>query len=201
MSNWDYAQQVPTNAWRSATTIAREIQLIKKGTDYSLVSNPVKEINKYVSKSIKGKSLKGKGKLSIPEAGKIDLTQAIVNFNLKSLKQDTYTITLSNTAGEALTFGLNNSDHYLFLDRSKAGKNDFSEKFASTITKATLDGNQKEGVFKMILDKTSIELFYNNGEKVMTEIFFTSQPFTSLSVSSNEGIELSNLVLNQLNIN
>ena len=129
------------------------------------------------------------------------MTKAIINFNLKNLKQDTYTFTLSNAAEEALTFGLNNSDHYLFLDRSKAGKNDFSEKFASTITKALVDGNQKEGVFKIILDKTSIEIFYNNGERVITEIFFTNQPFTSLSVSSNEGIELSNIVINQLNIN
>jgi fructan beta-fructosidase len=161
----------------------------------------VKEINKYVSKSIKGKSLKGKGKLSIPETEKIDLTQAIVNFNLKNLKQDTYTFTLSNAVGESLIFGINNTDHYLFVDRSKAGKNDFSEKFASKITKAALEGNQKEGAFKIILDKTSIEIFYNNGEKVITEIFFSSQPFTSLSVSSNQGIELNNLVLNQLNIN
>lgn len=201
MSNWEYALQVPTNAWRSSTTIAREIKLIKKGNEYNLVSNPVKEINKYVSKTIKGKDLKGKGKLSISEAGKIDLTKAIVNFNVKNLKQDTYTFTLSNALGETLTFGLNNSEHYLFLDRSKSGKTDFSDKFASTITKAVLDGNQKEGAFKIILDKTSIEIFYNNGEKVITEIFFTNQPFTSLSVSSNEGIELSNLVLNQLNIN
>ena len=201
MSNWDYAQQVPTNTWRSATTIVREIQVVKKGNEYSLISNPVKELNKYVSKTVKGKNLKGKGKLSIPEAGKIDLTQAIVNFNVKNLKQDTYTFILSNAAGEFLTFGLNNSEHYLFLDRSKSGKTDFSDKFASTITKAVLAGNQKEGAFKIILDKTSIEIFYNNGEKVITEIFFTNQPFTSLSVSSNKGIELSNLVLNQLNIN
>lgn len=201
MSNWDYAQDVPTNAWRSSTTIAREIQLVKKGNEYSLVSIPVKEINQYISKTIKVKSLNGKGKLSIPEAGKIDLTQAIINFNLKNLQQDTYTFTLSNAVGESLDFGINNSDHYLFLDRTKSGKTDFSEKFAATITKAILDGNQKEAAFKIILDKTSIEIFYNNGEKVITELFFPNQPFTELSVSSNQGIELNNLVINQLNIN
>ncbi|MFL9831138.1 glycoside hydrolase family 32 protein [Flavobacterium sp. ST-87] len=201
MSNWDYAQDVPTNAWRSSTTIARAIQLVKKGNEYSLVSNPVREIDKYISKTIKVKSLNGKGKLSIPEAGKIDLTQAIINFNLKNLQQHTYTFTLSNAAGESLTFGINNSDHYLFLDRTKSGKIDFSEKFAAAITKAILDGNQKEAAFKIILDKTSIEIFYNNGEKVITELFFPNQPFTTLSVSSNQGIELNNLVINQLNIN
>jgi fructan beta-fructosidase len=201
MSNWDYAQEVPTTGWRSSTTIARELQVIKKGNDYVLINNPVKEINKYIGKTIKIKSLKGKGKLSIVEAGKIDLTQAIINFNIKNLKQDTYTFTLSNTAGEALTFGINNTDHYLFVDRSKSGRIDFSEKFASTITKAALEGNQKEGVFKIILDKTSMEIFYNNGEKVITEIFFPNQPYTSFSVSSKNGVELNNLEINQLNIN
>ena len=201
MSNWDYAQQVPTFGWRGSTTIAREIQLIKKGNDYSLISNPVAEINKYISKTVKAKNIKGKGTISIPETGKIDLTQAIINLDLKNLKQDTYTFTLSNESGESLSFGLNNSEHHLFLDRSKSGNTDFSDKFASTITKATLDGNQKEGTFKIILDKTSIEIFYNNGERVITEIFFSNQPFKSLSVSSNEGVELRNIVLNQLNIN
>lgn len=201
MSNWDYASQVPTFDWRGSTTIAREIQLIKKGNKYSLINKPVKEINKYISKTIKEKSLKGKGKLALVAAGKIDLAQAIVNFDLKNLQQDTYTFTLSNAVGESLTFGINNSDHYLFLDRTKSGKTDFSEKFASTITKAPLDGNQKEAAFKIILDKTSIEIFYNNGEKVMTELFFPNQPFTELSVSSSQEIELNNLVINQLNIN
>jgi len=201
MSNWEYAQQVPTQSWRSATTIARELQIIKKGNDYILINNPVKEINKYIGKTIKVKSLKGKGKLAVVEAGKIDLTKAMLQFNIKNLKQDTYTFTLSNASGEAVTFGINNTEHYLFLDRLKSGKIDFSEKFASTITKAALDAGQKEGVFKIILDKTSIEIFYNNGEKVITEIFFPNQPYTTLSVSSNSGVELSNLEINQLNIN
>jgi fructan beta-fructosidase len=200
MSNWDYAQDVPTNTWRSATTIAREIELIKKENDYSLISNPVKEIDKYVSKTIKGKKIKGTGTISIPEVGKTDLTKAIISFDLKNLKQDTYTFTLSNASGESLTFGLNNIENHLFLDRSKSGKTDFSEKFASTISKAALNGSQKEGAFKIILDKTSIEIFYNNGERVLTEIFFPNEPFTSMSVSSTQGIELNNLVINHLNI-
>lgn len=201
MVSLDYGGQVPTNTWRSSMTVPREIQLIKKGNDYSLISNPIREIDKYISKSIKQKSVKGKGEFSILESGKIDLTQAITNFNLKNLKQDTYTFILSNTIGESLTFGINNIDSYLFVDRSKAGKVGFSDRFASKIQKANLYGNQKEAVFKIILDKTSIEIFYNNGEKVMTEIFFSDKPFTSISASSNEGIEISNLVINQLHTN
>jgi fructan beta-fructosidase len=201
MVSLDYGGIVPTNTWRSSMTIPREIQLIKKGNEYSLVSNPIKEINKYISKTIKEKVIKGKGNISVLESGKIDLTQTIVNFDLKNLKKNTYTFTLSNDLGECLTFGLNNSENYLFVDRSKAGKVDFSDRFASKIHKANLEENQKEATFKIVLDKTSIEIFYNNGEKVMTEIFFTTQPFTRFSASSNEDIEINDLVINQLKVN
>ena len=198
MSNWDYAQVVPTTTWRSSMTLAREIQLIKKGNNYILISNPVKEIEKYISKTSTTKSIKGKGNLSLFDDGKIDLTQAMVSFNLKNLKQDNYTFTLSNKSGESLNFGINNTENYLFLDRSKAGKIDFSDKFAATISKAPLNENQKEAVIKIILDKTSIEIFYNNGEKVMTEIFFLSEPFTKISVFSNQGVAIDDLKISQL---
>ena len=182
-------------------TIPREIRLIRKGKEYSLINFPVKEIDKYVSKTITTKSLKGKGSLSLVEASKIDLKQAIVSFDLKNLKKDNYTLTFSNKSGESLKFGINNAENYLFVDRSKAGKIDFSEKFASTISKANLKENQVDANFKIILDKTSIEIFYNNGEKVMTEIFFLTEPFTNFSASSNQEIEISNLKVHQLKLN
>ena len=199
MSNWDYAEKVPTTTWRSSTTIAREIELIKKGTSYSVKNYPVKEINNYISKTIKEKTLKGNGKLTMVDSGKIDLTQAMISFSIEDLKQDTYNFELSNSKGETLQFGLNNSENFLYLDRSKAGKVDFSEKFASTITKATLENNLKNATFKIILDKTSIEIFYNNGEKVITEIFFTNEAFETLSVSSKQEILLKDVTINQLN--
>ena len=43
MSNWDYAQEVPTFTWRSAMTIAREIGLIKTTEGYRLIAVPVEE--------------------------------------------------------------------------------------------------------------------------------------------------------------
>ncbi|WP_223704547.1 glycoside hydrolase family 32 protein [Flavobacterium potami] len=200
MSNWEYAQQVPTNSWRSSTTIARELKLVKKGNYYNLISNPVRELDYYITETNRTKTLKGKENYTLVENEKVDLTQAIVSLEFKNLKQENYTFELSNSDGESLKFGLNNKENYLFVDRSKAGKNDFSDKFAATTSKAFLDGNQKEAVFKIILDKTSIEIFYNNGEKVMTEIFFLEKPFTALSVSSKEKMEINNVLIQKLDV-
>ncbi|MDR6763630.1 levanase/fructan beta-fructosidase [Flavobacterium sp. 2755] len=201
MSNWEYAQQVPTTTWRSSTTIPRELKLVKKENHYNLVSTPVKEINNYVSKTIKTKSKTGKGTLNLIESGKVDLTQTVVSLDLKNLKQEDYTFTLSNANGESLSFGLNNKENYLFIDRSKAGITDFSDKFALPVSKAFLEGSQKSAAFKIILDKTSIEIFYNNGEKVMTEIFFLNKPFSALTISSKQKIEIKNGIIQVLDIN
>lgn len=201
MSNWEYAQQVPTTTWRSSTTIPRELQLVKKGNHYNLESKPVRELNNYVAKTLKVQSLNGKGTLKVIESGKADLTKAVISLDLKNLKQDDYTFTLSNANGESLSFGLNNKENYLFIDRSKAGKIDFSDKFATPVSKAFLKGSQKNVAFKIILDKTSIEIFYNNGEKVMTEIFFLNKPFSALTISSKQKIELKNGIIQVLDIN
>ena len=201
MSNWDYAQQVPTTIWRSSNTIPRELQLVKKGNHYALASKPVRELNNYAVQTIKVQNLSGKGTLKVIEAGKADLTKAVISLDLKNLKQDDYTFTLSNSDGESLSFGLNNKENYLFIDRSKAGRVDFSDKFASAVSRAFLEGSQKSAAFKIILDKTSIEIFYNNGEKVMTEIFFLNKPFSALSLSSEEKIELKNGIVQVLDIN
>jgi levanase/fructan beta-fructosidase len=201
MSNWDYAQEVPTNQWRGSTTIARELKLVKKENNYSLISAPVSELENYTAKSFTKKKITAREKITLSEANKIDLTKAVVNLNLKDLEAETYTFVLSNKEGETLSFGINNAENYLFVDRSKSGKNNFSDKFSMPITKANLDQTFLEGTFKIILDKTSIEIFFNNGEKVMTEIFFNSSPFTQLDLVSKGELNVKKLKINQLNIN
>ncbi len=55
---------------------------------------------------------------------------------------------------------------------------------------------------KIIVDKTSIEVFYNNGKTVMTEIFFPEKPMEIFSASkANFNFTIEKLTINQLNFN
>jgi levanase/fructan beta-fructosidase len=56
---------------------------------------------------------------------------------------------------------------------------------------------------EFVLDKTSIEIFYNNGEIVMTEIFFPNSPFQTLKLSTtnDSDVILHNLIISQLEFN
>jgi sucrose-6-phosphate hydrolase SacC (GH32 family) len=44
MSNWEYAQDVPTSPWRNAMTIPRELSLSDTGQGLRLIQKPVREL-------------------------------------------------------------------------------------------------------------------------------------------------------------
>lgn len=201
MANWDYAQEVPTVAWRNSMTIPRELKLFKTNKGYRINVQPVREIERYISKTIKKGNLKISGPKLLVDNRTADLTKAEIKFSLKNLKKESYSFAFMNQAGEQIVFGINNNENYLFVDRSKSGKIEFSEKFALSITKAQLDRTLKTADIRILIDKTSIEIFFNNGEKVITETFFPTQPFTDFKELSTVKTEINNLIINQFQFN
>jgi levanase/fructan beta-fructosidase len=202
MSNWDYAQKVPTEKWRSSMTIARELKLLKESNQYRLSSEPVRELKNYISKTIKKQSLKIDKETVLTDQSLVDLSKVEIRFTLKDLKKDVYTFSLSNKSGNAIRFGINKNDNYFFIDRSKSSNIAFSDVFANKISKAPFTGDFDTLEVRVIVDKTSIEVFYNNGKTVMTEIFFPEKPMKYFSVSKAEAeYTIENLIINQLNFN
>ena len=202
MSNWDYAQEVPTETWRSAMTIAREIQLKKDDNGYRLLFSPVKELLAYRAKKYKDKDMAIKGDTKIINGEKIDLASAEINFSISNLKPTSYTFKLSNSNGDKLLFGYDHAQKTFYINRQESGKTAFSEKFANTISTAPRTSDNETLSGTILLDKTSIEIFYDNGETVMTEIFFPSAPYDNLSIG-NEDDEfiLDSIEVNELKFN
>lgn len=203
MSNWDYAELVPTNSWRSSMTLARELQLTKTKDKYRLASVPVKELNKYKKTIIDTSNIKFKGEYLIHEGTSGVLNKSVVEIKLVNLSKEKYNFRLSNENGDKLDFGLDNINSNFYIDRNNSGLKDFSEKFTNTISKAGFKAPMDEINMEIILDKTSIEIFYNNGETVMTEIFFPNSPFQTLKLSTinDSDVILHNLKISQLEFN
>ncbi len=202
MSNWDYAQKVPTFNWRSAMTLARTVELQKIDNSYRLIFQPVKELFNYRSEKYKKDSITIKRSEKIIDSKAIDLSSTEINFKISDLKNSGFTFKLINKQGDTLSFGYNNTDDSFFIDRSKTGKLDFSENFANRVSVAKRSSLSPNLTGKIILDKTSVELFFDNGQTVMTEIFFPKSPFNELIIEpkSKEFI-LDYIELHQLNIN
>ncbi len=60
MSNWLYADKVPTIKWRSAMTLPRDLHVEKIGTEYYLQSTPINELSDLVTNTFEVKNFRSK---------------------------------------------------------------------------------------------------------------------------------------------
>jgi len=190
MSNWDYAQVVPTEAWRSAMTLPRTLHLSKKSNQYRVESRLIDEINSIESEVVlEAEDFIVKDNLADTvtydlirkekEAFGFEVLQRVqVEFDLKDIEGKNFGIELSNRLGEKYYFKI--KDGLVESDRRKVGDNSFSNKFARTTHLATIpDFNKKETLkVEMIVDASSIEIFIEDGELVFTELIFPSEHIT-----------------------
>lgn len=199
MSNWEYANKVPTKNWRSSMTVPRELKLINSDGHYRIVSLPVKELDKYISKTIKKNLITVDETTVIVDKSNADMSRLDIRFTIDGLKEDNYDFILSNKDNNAIHLGINKKEKFFYIDRKKASQATFSDEFAKKISTApiTYDFNSIE--VRVVIDKTSIEVFYDNGKTVMTEIYFSDKPMESFSIAkANSDFELKNVLINQL---
>jgi len=181
MSNWAYATSVPTQAWRSAMTIPRDLKLVKEGSAYYVASEPVKELS----------TIKGLPKTLDLVKGNTDLSKLIkrtdgqYELNISTKKLRSFAITLSSDNGEKLEVGFDLSENAWYIDRTKAGESGFSKDFAKRISIPRIAQNSASDI-TLIIDAASIELFADKGLTTMTSIFFPQKPLDQISISSND---------------
>jgi fructan beta-fructosidase len=173
MSNWLYAQQVPTENWRSACTLARDLGLQEVNGEFYLTSNPVKGIPFSTGETITSLTKSKATKIAMP-----------CKISLPISELHDFSIQLSNSLGELLIFGYDSSLNRYFIDRTLSGKSNFHPDFAAKHFAPRIS-IAKTMNMEIVLDKASIELFADNGLTVMTDIFFPSAPYTSISIQSN----------------
>lgn len=163
MSNWQYANQVPTLQYRSGNSIPRDLGLFEyKGETYcSVVPSP--EITAARSK---------KATKSLSES-----CEMVVNLKGNA------TITLSNDKGEKVVMHYDAKAETFSMDRTKSGKVDFSKDFAAT-TKAPTYG--KINQLRLFIDKSSIEAFDAEGKMAMTNLVFPTKPYNKVTVKGGK---------------
>lgn len=198
MSNWLYADKVPTEKWRSAMTIPRELFLAKAGNELRVGSRPLKELAAIEKQDLVVEDIvlskpydisAQTSSLHIP--GKLELSmQSLKNFSL----------VFSNDLNEQLIIGFDKVRNQYYIDRTKAGKSDFNSEFAAIhYAPRFAQGNQIN--MTMIIDVSSIELFADEGVTVMTSIFFPNKPYNKIIIQSKDGAVVEQLVFGGLKTN
>jgi fructan beta-fructosidase len=175
MSNWQYAQQVPTKEWRSAMTLPRTLSLGKTKEGWRLLSNPVVASNLL-------RTADAPVNLMTKQAAMISINELDLNFDLSKSKNEITTIELFNQLDEKLVVGYNPVKNELFIDRTKAGNHSFSKEFTGVhiAPRVATDNSLRLHIF---IDRSSIEVFADGGSVVMTDLFFPTAYFNLLKYS------------------
>jgi len=196
MSNWLYATKVPTSTWRSATTLARELNLVTYNGSLFVASNPVSELSKLNAGGVVRGPLKINGEYDL--SGKLAKPTGQYVVKLQTAKQQDFKIELSNTQHQKLIVGYDKAMNQYYIDRSTAGIADFTEGFARKYFAPRLSSNENIQL-TLVVDKASVELFADGGATVMTCIFFPAEPLNKVSVLADKNLELKSLSLTGLN--
>ncbi|MGN6181388.1 MAG: glycoside hydrolase family 32 protein [Mucilaginibacter sp.] len=181
MSNWQYANQVPTKRWRNAMTIPRDLKLTKVGDTFFVKSLPVPELQRISSIDFSSALLKSKP-LYLNEIPK----QCIIN--LSATTDRNFKISLTNSAGDQLHIGFDRATNRYFIDRTRSGSNDFNPEFGKVVHYAPRFSKETNAKITIVVDQSSVELFADNGLTVMTSVFFPHQPLNKLTISTDGGL-------------
>lgn len=194
MSNWQYAKVVPTEKWRSAMTVPRDLSLQKIGDKYYVQSTPVKELN-VIAAGVKSVQNITAADYSISEKqGKLT-GPAIISFTADQLQG--FSVVLSNKNGERVEIGYDKGTNHYYIDRTQSGKVDFEQGFAARHTAPRI-ASTANGSITMIIDAASVELFADGGLTVMTSIFFPTAPYTDIKLQSEEKLQVKELKVESL---
>ncbi len=183
MNNWNYAGIIPASTWRGTMTVPRVITMVQNGQNYSLEFNPVAELDKYKTQTTSLPQSQNSITLtnnSIIKTGSYELSLTANFSQTDSLK---FTIGDSN---ESLVILFDKYHRKVSIDRSNSGDVSFYNSFSQPVVCPTFTpGINQQTDIRMLFDKTSVEVFWNQGQGVMTTLFFPIYQYNYLTIKGS----------------
>lgn len=184
MSNWQYANNVPTRQYRSANTLARDLTLYREGQELYLKSTPSSEVKKARGKKVSIPSFKVSEKHEMVNLFEEKQGAYEVEIVIQNAGASKIAFCLLNDKGEKVSMYYDLNRKQFVMDRSESGTVDFSKDFpAVTVAPVNVD---KELTLRLFVDRSSIEAFGEDGKFVMTNLVFPSQPYVKMCFEADK---------------
>lgn len=185
MSNWQYANNVPTTQYRSANTLARDLTLYRAGGELYLKSKPSPEIKKARAEEKKISTFEVKGNYEVASLladnkGAYEIEMTIENKGTSKID-----FSLMNEKGEKVAMYYDVVRKQFVMDRSASGIVGFSRDFPAVTVAPVRNTDQIH--LRLFIDHSSVEAFGEDGEYVMTNLVFPAEPYNRMVFSSDKG--------------
>lgn len=194
MSNWKYANLTPTEGFRGAMTLPRELRLEAREDGLVLIQEPVRELER----------------IRVPVLSLTDVTAAEAAEALGVLRLESYELNVTLPAGASFSFdlrkgrdgcmtrvGVSAETNELYVDRTASGRFEFHEQFAGVHRAQIGGGSQVE--LRIFVDRSSVEVFADGGRAVITDLIFPHPDSKGLSFTASDPLlELASLAVYSL---
>jgi fructan beta-fructosidase len=186
ISNWQYANREPTAIWRGAQSLPRELSLAQFPDGLRLIQKPIDE-----TKTLREREFLQLSNVSVPMA-----TQAM---HLANVRGDTLEIEaelapvdakemgfrLRKGGSEETVLGLTPENKEVFVDRTRSGEVSFAPEFPGRHKTVLRQSSRVK--LHIFLDRSSVEVFVNDGEEVLTDRIYPSPGSDGIELYSDAG--------------
>lgn len=190
MSNWQYANIVPTNVWRSAMTLPRELKLVSHPNEGFVLKGYLTA--EFENIGIKWENLQTQSRKYSADSpatfalGKADAFDYEVELGMSG--NDQAIIELSNIQNEKVDIVLDKTLQQLRVNRFQSGEQSFSADFPAEI-KAPANINDTVLV-RVVIDQSSVEVFLDEGMLQVTNIVFPLEIYNKVTIKSGKEISV-----------
>ena len=185
MSNWQYANDVPTSQYRSPNSVPRDLSLFTVDGETYLQSAPSPELLKLRDIS-KKRSFKVNGTRTIKDMIAGNEGAYEIELTIENQYADVIGFRLYNDKGEEVDMQYDMKEKIFSMDRRKSGDVGFNENFPM-LTWTAIESGKDELKLRLFVDKSSVEAFVDGGRFVMTNQVFPSEPYTHIDFYSKGG--------------
>ena len=185
--NWEYAAKVPTFPWRGVQSIPRALSLKRFPEGIRLVQSPVKELETLRQNhlSLSALDIASANRALLAKQVRSDALEIIAELDAGNSAEAG--IRVRKRKDEATTIGADWGKQEVFVDRTRSGNTSFDEKFLGRHAGPLLLAGAKQVKLHIFVDRSSVEVFVNNGSTVISDAIFPSRDSQDLELYSNGG--------------
>ncbi|MBY0199707.1 glycoside hydrolase family 32 protein [Priestia megaterium] len=189
MNNWDYPDKTPMmkEGFNGFDSVTREITLSKQDDDqYSLLSKPVEELNQLTdsTNSVEQVEVNGEKKLKI----KGETYQLDTDISWSDAENVGLRLRESADQKRHIDVGIFAKDNVSYVNRSYSNQPDQSKKYVES--RDYFNAGKKNVHLKILVDKTSIEVFVDDGKTVHSSEVFPRHNDQGITLFSQGGTSL-----------
>ncbi|WP_461449563.1 glycoside hydrolase family 32 protein [Mucilaginibacter sp.] len=197
-NNWSYAGSIPTMGYRGQYAVPRSLSLrkVNNSDGYHLLQVPVAEIGQHEAALYNNSAISLSNTMQLSAASGTSLD---IQFTVSLANAATAGINILQSGSEQTTITLNKALSSVLLDRTKSGNTSFSSSFTG-IESAKMDNVDLTNITcRILVDKSIIEVFINQGEYTITDLVFPTQAKGAVSLFATGGTaDFTNLTVKQV---